>query len=89
MKFEKLKQNLEPDTPGFRVSCPTRWTVRANSSKPVIYNYKVLQELWESSQDETSDTSMEARIIGVETQFKTYALFFKLGYLILKCRQLN
>ena len=86
VKFEKLKQNLEPDTPGFRVLCPTRWTVRANSLKSVIDNYKVLQELWDSSQDETSDTSIKARIIGVETQFKTYAFFFgvHLGYLILK-----
>lgn len=25
--FEKLKQELAPDTPGFRVLCPTRWTV--------------------------------------------------------------
>jgi len=83
VKFEKLKQNLEPVTPGFRVLCPTRWTVRANSLKSVIDNYKVLQELWESSQDETSDTSIKA---GVETQFKTYAFFFGvyLGYSILK-----
>jgi len=46
----------------------------------------VLQELWESSQDKTSDTSIKARIIGVETRFKTYAFFFgvHLGYLILK-----
>ena len=86
MQFENLKQNLAPDTPGFRVLCPTRWTVRANSLKSVIDNYKVLQELWESSQDETSDTSIKARIIGVEAQFKTYAFFFgiHLGYLILK-----
>ena len=27
--FEKLKQELAPDTPGFRTLCPTRWTVRA------------------------------------------------------------
>lgn len=29
--FENLKSKLAPDTPGFRVLCPTRWTVRANS----------------------------------------------------------
>lgn len=29
--FEKIKKELAPDTPGFRVLCPTRWTVRANS----------------------------------------------------------
>ena len=81
-----MKQNLEPNTPGFRVLCPTRWTVHANSLNSIIDNYKVLQELWESSQDKTSDTSIKARIIGVETRFKTYAFFFgvHLGYLILK-----
>ena len=86
VQFESLKQNLAPDTPGFRVLCPTRWTVRANSLKSVTDNYAVLQTLWETAKDETSDTSIKARIIGVEAQFKTYAFFFgvHLGYLILK-----
>ena len=86
MQFESLNQNLAPETPGFRVLCPTRWTVRANSLKSVIDNYAVLQTLWETSKDETSDTSIKARIIEVEAQFKTYAFFFgvHLGYLILK-----
>ena len=30
-RFEKLKQELAPDTPGLTVLCPTRWTVRAES----------------------------------------------------------
>jgi len=57
-----------------------------HSCQFIKVNYKVLQELWESSQDETSDTPIKAGIIGVETQFKTYAFFFgvHLGYLILK-----
>ena len=29
--FDKLKEELSPDTPGFRVLCPTCWTVRAKS----------------------------------------------------------
>lgn len=84
--FESLKQNLAPDTPGFCVLFPTRWTVRAISLKSVTDNYAVLQTLWETAKDETSDTSIKARIIGVEAQFKTYAFFFgvHLGYLILK-----
>ena len=79
MQFESLKQTLTPDTPGFRVLCPTRWTVRANSLKSVTDNYTVLQKLWETSKDETSNTSIKARIIGVEAQFKTYAFFFGLS----------
>ena len=76
MQFDNLKQNLAPDTPGVCVLCPTSWTVRVNSLKSVIDNYKTLQELWESSQDEMSDTSIKARIIGVEAQFKTNTFFW-------------
>ena len=34
--FDKLKEELSPDTPGFRVLCPTRWRVRAKSLQSVI-----------------------------------------------------
>ena len=86
IQFEKLKAGLAPDSPGFRVLCPTRWTVRAASLKSVIDNYTVLQELWNLSKDETSDPSMKARIIGVETQFKTFRHHFgvQLGFLLLQ-----
>ena len=86
MQFESLKQNLVPDTPGFCVLCPTRWTFHANSLKSVTDNYAVLQTFWEIAKDQTSDTSIKARIIGEEAQFKTYAFFFgvHLGHLILK-----
>jgi hypothetical protein len=84
--FEKLKADLAPDTPGFRVLCPTRWTVRAASLKSVIDNYKVLQELWEVARGETSDTSVKARIIGVQAQFTTFGYYFgcQLGFLLLQ-----
>ena len=86
IQFEKLKAGLAPDSPGFRVLCPTRWTVRAASLKSVIDNYTVLQELWDLSKDETSDPSMKARIIGVEAQFKTFRHYFgvQLGFLLLQ-----
>ncbi len=86
VQFDKLKVDLAPDSPGFRVLCPTRWTVRAASLKSVIDNYTVLQELWELSQDEASDPSTKARIIGVEAQFKTFRYYFgaQLGFLLLQ-----
>ena len=43
--FEKLKAELAPDTPGFRVHCPTRWTVRGASLHSMIENWIPLQEL--------------------------------------------
>ena len=67
--FEKLKNELAPDSPGLRVLCPTRWTVRAASFKSVIDNYVVLQKLWEESINKVTDPSIKARIIGVESQF--------------------
>ena len=84
--FEKLKSELAPDSPGFHVLCPTRWTIRAASFKSVIDNYTVLQKLWEESIDEVTDPSIKARIIGVESQFKTFRKYFgiQLGHLILQ-----
>ena len=58
----------------------------AASFKSVLDNYTVLQKLWDISKDQASDPSMKARIIGVETQFKTYRTYFgiQLGYLLLQ-----
>ncbi len=84
--FEKLKSELAPDTPGVRVLCPTRWTVRADSLKSILDNFEVLQELWEEAIDLVKDTEMKARLNGVASQMKTFDYYFGicLGYLILK-----
>ena len=89
--FENLKGKLAPDTSGFCVLCPTRWTVRANSLRSVLDNYAILQDLWKESKDKTSDPSVRARIIGIIiiiiiAQFKKFDYFFGvlLGELILK-----
>ncbi len=76
------------DTPGVRVLCPTRWTVRADSLKSILDNFKVLQELWEEAIDSVKDTEMKARINGVASQMKTFDYYFGicLGHLILKHR---
>ena len=84
--FEKLKSELAPETPGFRVLCPTRWTVRAASLKSVIDNYEVLLGVWEEAQSGRLDGEMKARIIGVETQMHTFNFLYGvfLGELILR-----
>jgi len=46
--YHQLKQELAPDNPGFRILCPTGWTVKANSLQSILDNYSVLQTLWES-----------------------------------------
>ena len=71
-----LRNELAIDSPGFRVLCPTRWTVRAASLKSVLTNYVALQELWEKTKESTSDPTIKGRIIGVESQFKTFSFYF-------------
>ena len=44
--FLKLKSELSPDSPSFRVLCPIQWTVGANSFHSVLDNYTALQHLW-------------------------------------------
>ena len=34
--LDKLKETFTPDNPGFRILCPTRWTVSADSLKSVV-----------------------------------------------------
>ena len=84
--FEKLTQELAPETPGFRTLCPTRWTVRANSLQSVLDNYVVLQDLWEESYWDVKDTDIRARIKGVDAQMKTFDYLFgvMLGQSILR-----
>ena len=85
-QFEKLKSELAPTGGGFRVLCPTRWTVRAASLISMIDNYTVLQELWEVSKNDSADPSMKARIIGVQTQFNSFKFYFgvELAYFLLQ-----
>ena len=74
--FDKLKEELCPDTPGFRVLCPTRWTVRAKSLQSVQNSYSVLQELWDFMLDGNVDPDIRARVNGVRTQMESFDLFF-------------
>ena len=74
--FHQLKQQLAPDSPDFRVLCPTRWTVRANSLQNVLDNYTVLQSLWEACLESKLDPEIKSRVIGVKTQMATFDFFF-------------
>jgi hypothetical protein len=83
--FSKLKQEVAPASPGVRVLCPTRWTVRADALHSIIENYEVLNQLWIQSLEVVNDTEMKARILGVSSQMKSFSFFFGvcLGKLIL------
>ena len=46
--FKKLKEDLQVGGPGFRLLCPTRWTVRANSLKSIMELFCVAGLMGES-----------------------------------------
>ena len=64
--FEKLKAELAPETPGFRVFCPTRWTVRAASLQSVIDNWIPLQGLRDESLETNLESEVKSRVIEVK-----------------------
>ena len=74
--FDELKKQLSPDTPGFRVLCPTRWTVRAESLKSILNNYKVLQDLWDTALETGLDAEVRSRVTGVKAQMEKFSFFF-------------
>ena len=84
--FDRIKEAISPETTGFRVLCPTRWTVRAACLQSVIDNWKVLQELWEECLESKLEREIRAQIIGVNHQMTTFEYYFgvKLGSLLLK-----
>ena len=67
--FHKIKATIT-------LFCPTRWTVRGKCLNGVIENYDELQELWEWSLDNVSDSEMKARIRGVKSHTKEFAYCF-------------
>ena len=84
--FNRLKEEMGSDSPGIRVLCPTRWTVRAEAFKSILDNFSVILELWDESLQVVKDTEMKARIQGVSAQMKKFEFFFgvSLGLLILR-----
>ena len=48
--------NMCDETAGFRILCPTRWTVRNETFVSIIDNYTVLLELWSEILDENIES---------------------------------
>ena len=84
--LQQIKQEVQADTPGIRVLCPTRWTVRADSVKSILDNYDYLTELWDEAYEVTKETEARARIKGVAAQMTTFEFYFgaSLAHLLLR-----
>ena len=73
--FDEIKDDIAPGTPGVRVLCPTRWTVRADSMMSILQNYTVLNELWDKACSVVGDTETIARIRGAAAQMASFDFF--------------
>lgn len=88
--FRELKSSHDIQTgsrsPGIRVLCPTRWTVRAEALASILGNYETLLSTWEECVELVRDTESKARINGVCSQMKTFDFLFGvvLGEMILR-----
>ena len=58
--LQKIRQDISLEYLGFRVPCPTRWTVKAESMKRILDNWVALQQVW----DESLDRNLEPEIKG-------------------------
>ncbi len=59
--------------------CVTRWTVRASCFNRIIEKYASLQLLWDLSLTERLDTDVKSRIVGVQSQMRSFSFFFGLS----------
>ena len=49
--YRKNRKDISLEYIGFKVLCPTRWTVRAESMKSILDNLVALQQVWDESLD--------------------------------------
>ena len=71
---------------GFRVLCPTRWTVRNETFRSVIDNYNALMELWENILSDRIDSETRARVNGVSSQMSHFEFFLGVHLLLVILR---
>lgn len=84
--FQQIKSVSASNSPGIRVLCLTRWTVRAEALASIISNFACLQGTWEEAVEVVRDTETKARIRGVSAVMNTFDFLFgcMLGEMILK-----
>ena len=76
--FQKVKNDIALDSPGIRLLCPTRWTVKAEAFTSISENYEALMETWAEAKQINNDNEMRARIGGVAKQMESFDFFFGL-----------
>ena len=74
--LQKIRKNISLEYPGFKVLCPTRWTVRAESVKSILDNWVALKQVWDESLDRNLEPAIKSRIIIVKSQMTTFDYFY-------------
>lgn len=74
--FKDIKAEISPNTVGFCVFCPTRWTVCNETFLNILDNYNALLELWETILTSQPDSETRACVNGIESQMKTFNFYF-------------
>ena len=75
-KLSEIRSATQNQDKSIYAFCPTRWTVRAETLRPVIENHDKLMALWEWSIKHLKDTEMKARVIGVNTVMSNFSFFY-------------
>ena len=77
---------FKPDSPGFRILYPTRWTARAACVESILENWDVLRELCSQSLETKLDPEVKSRITGARYQMETFDFYFgvQLSNLVLR-----
>ena len=78
--FRKIKAEIAPESTGFRILCPTRWTVRGKYLQSIYENYVFLRTMWDECLQTVKQPDIKARINGVKTQIEKFNFFFGIQF---------
>ena len=87
--LHKIRKDILLEYPGFRVLCPTRWTVKAESMKSILDIWFALQQVWDETLDGNLEPEIKGRIIGVKSQMNTFNYFYGVTMMMMMNMMMN
>ena len=86
--LDRVKKEGGDTSPGVRMLCPTRWTVKAASLRSILNNWSALIKSFEINLEETKKsmkTDMKARVQGIISIMEKFETYFgiQLAYMVL------
>ena len=74
--LKEIREESANSHKGIHTFCPTRWTVRGETSASLINNHKELMELWEKTLETSLNTEMKARVLGAQSAMRKFNFLF-------------